>query len=70
MIVRLIKQDRNAFKKQEEENKRKEEEERKNSILNQNLFEELKKVREELGGPFFSDEENIKYLRDIDRAKQ
>ena len=45
-----------------EEQKMKEEEERLN---NPNLSEELSKLREELGGPFFTQLENIEYSRKV-----
>ena len=54
-------------KKAMEEQKQKEEEERNNNL---DLYEEIQKVRDEMGGPFFTKQENQKYRNDIRKAKK
>ena len=54
-------------KKALEEQKQKDEEER---INNLNLYEELQKVRDEMGGPYFSKADNQKLRCDIKKARK
>lgn len=54
-------------KKELEEQKQKDEEER---INNLNLYEEIQKVRDEMGGPYFSKHDNQKLRSDIKKARR
>lgn len=51
----------------EEEHKLKEEEDR---VNNPNLLEELEKMRQEMGGPYFTHTENAIYQKQIAEAKR
>ena len=60
--------DKKRKNKLSEERKIKEE---KDNLNNKNLlYDELQKLRDELGGPFFTKEENKKYQQTMKKAKE